>query len=576
NDSDIDNDTIRITYVYGETQGEAYIKDGMIYFELNETFVGNTTFEYQITDDKGGFDSATVNVIVNPAPNDAIVNEVQLLSNSVEEGNDLAFKVTLDSSALKETTLDIDFGLLGDEAGESDVDLSDLTFTNGVTYDQESGKITVPVGVKDFTVLVPTEKDGLHELDESYSLQVGGVQGVSATGTIENVDVATLSVVSEGNVSEGSAASFKVSLSVPSSESTELSITTNVSGDNNTAEENDLDGSMKAYFLDDNDEPVELTITDGKVMVPPFITEIFVSVGTQDNAIFEGSEQFELIVSNEDGVTSNQSASAATNIVDDGSVDPDGDGAQLADDDRPVVESISAPIVDEGLDAKFDVKLTNTSESVTPITMSLVDDSAHGGSDYTTTQVTVTYHKNGVEVSETLDVNNGSFTFELPADNDGFTVTVATLDDQYNPVFEGNEHFELIVSTESQQDVTSGQATIQDYQDNPPQSEDFEVNVGSNGKTQVIFDTANTPIDDGSNPDSDHISDREDDVDNATDLKIVITELPEDGKLFYKEGDEFLRSPLNIFTQVKVIQTIPSLIQILFTINRMRILKAFL
>ncbi|ANS87356.1 Non-specific serine/threonine protein kinase [Vibrio scophthalmi] len=173
NDSDIDNDTIRITYVYGETQGEAYIKDGVIYFELNETFVGNTTFEYQITDDKGGFDSATVNVIVNPAATDATVNDVQLLSNSVEEGNDLAFKVTLDSSALKETTLDIDFGLVGDRAGESDVDLSDLIFTNGVTYDQESGQITIPVGVKDFTVLVPTENDGLHELDESYSLQVG-------------------------------------------------------------------------------------------------------------------------------------------------------------------------------------------------------------------------------------------------------------------------------------------------------------------------------------------------------------------------------------------------------------------
>ncbi|WP_231893341.1 Ig-like domain-containing protein [Vibrio scophthalmi] len=175
NDSDIDNDTIRITYVHGETQGEAYIKDGVIYFELNETFVGNTTFEYQITDDKDGFDSATVNVIVNPAPNDAIVNEVQLLSNSVEEGNDLAFKVTLDASALKETTLDIDFGLLGDKAGESDVDLSDLTFTNGVTYDQASGQITVPVGVKDFTVLVPTLNDSEVESTEIYSISVGGV-----------------------------------------------------------------------------------------------------------------------------------------------------------------------------------------------------------------------------------------------------------------------------------------------------------------------------------------------------------------------------------------------------------------
>ncbi|EGU34195.1 putative hemolysin-type calcium-binding region, partial [Vibrio ichthyoenteri ATCC 700023] len=171
NDSDIDNDTIRITYVYGETQGEAYIKDGMIYFELNETFVGNTTFEYQITDDKGGFDSATVNVIVNPDPTGAKVDSVELLSNDVVEGNDLAFKVSLESSALKETTMDMVFG----PENNSDVDLAKVFFTNGVTFDETSGTITIPVGVKDFTVLVPTLDDSEVESTENYSISVGGV-----------------------------------------------------------------------------------------------------------------------------------------------------------------------------------------------------------------------------------------------------------------------------------------------------------------------------------------------------------------------------------------------------------------
>ncbi|MGR5131842.1 Calx-beta domain-containing protein, partial [Vibrio alfacsensis] len=185
NDSDIDGDSIRITYVYGETEGEAYIKDGVVYFDLDDDFVGSTNFQYQITDDKGGYDSAKVNVIVNPAPTPAVVDSVEVLSNEVMEGEDLAFKVTLDASALEETHLDIDFGLSGDQADENDVGLSELVFTNGVKYDEVTDKIIVPVGVKDFTVLVPTVDDKEVELTEDYTISVGGI---TSTGSILDND----------------------------------------------------------------------------------------------------------------------------------------------------------------------------------------------------------------------------------------------------------------------------------------------------------------------------------------------------------------------------------------------------
>ncbi|WP_202906912.1 Ig-like domain-containing protein, partial [Vibrio mexicanus] len=128
NDSDTDGDPIRITYVYGEQYGDAYVKDGVVYFDLDGSdFVGPTSFEYQITDDRGNVASAVVNVIVSPKPADVSVESVELLESEVPEGIDLAYKVSLSGSALKETDLPL---LISkqikdnqDSADDQDVDL---------------------------------------------------------------------------------------------------------------------------------------------------------------------------------------------------------------------------------------------------------------------------------------------------------------------------------------------------------------------------------------------------------------------------------------------------------------------
>ena len=194
NDVDSDGDSLRITYVYGETEGNAYIKDGVVYFDLTgDDFVGETTFKYQITDDNGEVASATVNVIVNPMPAASNVASIDLLADSVVEGDELGYKVTLDSSALVETKLDVTFGKDTDDAkdsgNEKDLDLSKVRFTNGVTYDEQSGKLIVPVGVKDFAILIPTIDDSVDELDESYTVTVGGE---AATGSIVDNDDAPI------------------------------------------------------------------------------------------------------------------------------------------------------------------------------------------------------------------------------------------------------------------------------------------------------------------------------------------------------------------------------------------------
>ncbi|AXY01016.1 hypothetical protein D1115_06995 [Vibrio alfacsensis] len=535
NDSDIDGDSIRITYVYGETEGEAYIKDGVVYFDLDDDFVGSTNFQYQITDDKGGYDSATVNVIVNPAPTPAVVESVELLSNEVMEGEDLAFKVTLDASALEETLLDIDFGLSGDLADENDVVLSELVFTNGVKYDEATDNIIIPVGVKDFTVLVPTVKDGVHELDESYSIVVGGVEG---TGTIKNTDVAELSVSSKGDVSEGSEATFSVSLSNPSSQETVLSLVTTVSGDENTAEIDDLSGSITAFYIDADDKEIALTVIDGKVTVPPFVTEIFVEVGTADDSVYEGSEQFELIVTDVNGVTSNKSDSASTNIVDDGSVDPDGPTGP--DNDKPTLSVTGKDNVNEGDNAVFTVSLSNETEA--PVVVNLAPTTGGYTAEAGDIGDMVVTYLDGDKQTQTLTVDsNGNVT--IPAGVTDITVTIPTTQDS---VYEGDETFGLVV-TESNGVTVNGsdqaEATIQDYEDDKPNSEDFSINIGESGTSKVIFDDGKGSIEgDG----SDHISDEFDDSQPDTQVGVVITELPDNGTLTY-DGVEITVDDLAVF-----------------------------
>ncbi|MBW3808306.1 hypothetical protein GL273_21445, partial [Aeromonas jandaei] len=78
-------------------------------------------------------------------------------------------------------------------ASEGDFKRGEVSFSNGVTYDPATGKISVPAGVTDFTVTVPTVNDTVDELDETLTLTVGGKE---ATGTIvDNDDAPTIKEV---------------------------------------------------------------------------------------------------------------------------------------------------------------------------------------------------------------------------------------------------------------------------------------------------------------------------------------------------------------------------------------------
>ncbi|KJY66331.1 hypothetical protein TW78_24965, partial [Vibrio coralliilyticus] len=134
------------------------------------------------------------------------------------------------------------------------------------------------------------------------------------------------------------------------------------------------------------------------------------------------------------------------------------DSGEGNDDDRPEITSISSPTVDEGGTAVFDVTLSNQSELATPVTMTLVNGTAESD-DYTSNQITVNFADG---TSTVVNAVNGEFSFDVPAGNSSYTVSVETTDDNDEPVYEGDETFTLSGASSSQTGAVSGEATIQD------------------------------------------------------------------------------------------------------------------
>ncbi|PJN86204.1 hypothetical protein CV739_01620, partial [Bacillus velezensis] len=107
-------------------------------------------------------------------------------------------------------------------------DYGSATFSNGVTYDAATGKITVPAGVTSFTVSVPTTNDSTDEADETVKLTIGGKDATGTivdndgTPTIEHIGKPDPSAANPNDVSatEGDALSFTVKLSNASSSAT--------------------------------------------------------------------------------------------------------------------------------------------------------------------------------------------------------------------------------------------------------------------------------------------------------------------------------------------------------------------
>ncbi|HHF3083367.1 TPA: Calx-beta domain-containing protein [Vibrio diabolicus] len=138
-----------------------------------------------------------------------------------------------------------------------------------------------------------------------------------------------------------------------------------------------------------------------------------------------------------------------------------------------IVQEISSPTVNEGDLVSFDVTLNQPTEDNVNITFSLFDQTATGGStnesgsDYVNESVLITFSDGTTEEISVDD--NGIFTVSVPLGENGFTVSLDSINDS---IFEGPETFTLSGNTEEQSTPATGIATIVDDGSGPGLSPD--------------------------------------------------------------------------------------------------------
>ncbi|EOD2713610.1 Calx-beta domain-containing protein, partial [Vibrio cholerae] len=375
-----------------------------------------------------------------------------ITGDNAAEGSNNTFSVSLSGTTAAETTIVLT--LAGDTATKG-VDFngtSVIVVINGVSQTvpvNEDGtfQVTVPTNTNSFSVQVSTIDDNIYEGNETFTLSGAGTNSiVTGTATITDDDSnggtddrPAVSGISSPTVSEGESATFDVSLSNASTTATTVTLT--LAGGSATAGTDFTSTEVTITYQDGSTQTVTVN-DDGSfsVDVPANTTTFSVSVQTTDDNVYEGSETFTLSGKTE---TQTSTTKGTATIKDDGSVTPP-DGTP--DDDRPSVANISSPTVSEGESATFDVSLSNASTTATTVTLTLAGGSATAGTDFTSTEVTITYQDGK---TEKVAVNSqGQFTVNVPANDASFSVSVKTTDDD---VYEGSESFTLSGKTATQE-----------------------------------------------------------------------------------------------------------------------------
>ncbi|OHY91954.1 hypothetical protein BI375_21255, partial [Vibrio rotiferianus] len=126
---------------------------------------GNYSNESQVTLDKDGLEGN-----LPPKP---LIAAIDAEASSIEEGMNLVFDISLDSTTATQYKYPVKFGLGSTTTDNQDIDFASAIFSDGVTYDAVASSLIVPEGVDSFTITIPTVDDLQTESTEHYEIQVG-------------------------------------------------------------------------------------------------------------------------------------------------------------------------------------------------------------------------------------------------------------------------------------------------------------------------------------------------------------------------------------------------------------------
>ncbi|WP_404969789.1 tandem-95 repeat protein [Vibrio campbellii] len=412
-----------------------------------EGFPPEDSFDYVAVDSRNA-ESDPATVTITNEVLDGNVSEdgpsLTLTGNSVVEGEDITFSVVLDEVTETTVKYPIDMLAQGSSADNADVNLSNVSFTNGVTF--AGGFLIVPAGVSAFEVIVPSIDDLALENAEDMVLEIGGESGIA---TIQDNDSTTLSVSQVGDVNEGSDAVFTVSLSNEVQDPFVVNLKPTTDG-SYTAEDADL-GQMVVTYIDSQGKTQTLNVTpDGDVTIPAGITSITVTIPTKTDGVYENTESFGLTVTDNGGVTSNGAATGDANIID-------------AESAPTVSIAADQASVAEGGDAYFTVSIDQKSDEDVVVSFTIggdVDDK-----DYQAPTI---------------------YTVTIPAGQTSVALDVTTLDDG---IYEGTENLTITLTdttgADSTLDADTKEATvpITDAQSAPEVSISADQNNVNEGQT---------------------------------------------------------------------------------------------
>ena len=329
--------------------------------------------------------------------------------SAVEEGETASFVVTLS----------------GEVSGTVSVPYTTANGTaesgTGKDYTTASGTLEFTTGQTSKTIDVTTLEDSLNEADETYTLtltSVSGVTGVSlgtasATGTIADDDALTAALGTHtANVAEGDDATFEVELSGGTS-TAEVEVTFAVDGDSTAASGTDYTAPASwklTLAAGEGSGTITIATLDNDGVLDPDETLVVklasattdtrtVTVDATDKKTTTIADTGTVKVSLKAGTTESKDSEGTSNLQ-------DGQSVKSEEEDQATTS------VEEGDPAKFIVELSGLVASKVTVTYETADVTAESGSD--------------------KDYTAASGTLEFQAGDTSKTIEVTTLEDGYN------------------------------------------------------------------------------------------------------------------------------------------------